>query len=76
MTLDISRKQNFDVPLAQLQTTENSIQLPRIGPGRYYLRMEVDNDAIKNKESQIFVLDLPAHTQHQAYNLLLQNAPQ
>lgn len=76
VTLDISRKQNFDVPLAQLQTTENSIQLPRIGPGRYYLRMEVDNDAIKNKESQIFVLDLPAHTQHQAYNLLLQNAPQ
>ena len=76
VTLDLAREQNFESPLVQLQTTGTAIELPRLGHGRYYLRMAVDNDAIKNKEPQIFILDLPVRTQHLSYNLLLQNAPQ
>lgn len=72
VTLEIARDKNFAAPLAKLQTTDQSMQLPRLGLGRYYLRMTVNNDAIKNKEHQLFTLDIPAHTQGLGYNLLLQ----
>ncbi|MDO4770009.1 MAG: FecR domain-containing protein [Brachymonas sp.] len=76
VTLDVASSTDFAAPLASLQTTGQSIQLPRLGPGRYYLRMAVDNASIKNKEQQMFMLQIPATTNHASYNLLLQDVPQ
>lgn len=74
--LDVASRPDFATPLANLQTTGQSIQLPRLGPGRYYLRIAVDNASIKNKEQQMFILQIPATSNHASYNLLLQDVPQ
>lgn len=76
VTLDVANSHDFAAPLANLHTTGQSIQLPRLGPGRYYLRMAVDNANIKNKEQQVFMLQIPATANHISYNLLLQDVPQ
>ena len=76
VTVDIARTPEFAAPLDTLQTSGNSVQLPRLGPGRYYLRMAVDNASIKNKEQQTFMLQIPASTHHASYHLLLQDVPQ
>lgn len=76
VTLDVARSPDFAAPLASLHTTGQSIQLPRLGSGRYYLRMAVDNASIKNKEQQVFLLHIPVTPRHASYNLLLQDVPQ
>ncbi|MDO4795880.1 MAG: FecR domain-containing protein [Brachymonas sp.] len=76
VALDVARSPDFAAPLASLHTTGQSIPLPRLGLGRYYLRMAVDNASIKNKEQQVFLLHIPATSHHASYNLLLQDVPQ
>ena len=68
----IARDKAFTRTLAQLQTTGHNLPLPHLGPGRYYLRVSVENDSIKNDEQQTFMLDWTGLTHDASYNLLLQ----
>ena len=73
--IDLASEGTFSTPLASLQSAGNELVLPKLGPGRYHLRIGVDNAVLKNDEQQFFVLEVPASTYDMGYNLLLQGTP-
>ncbi len=73
--IDIANEGTFSASLARFQSDGNELVLPMLGPGRYHLRIGVDNAVLKNDEQQFFVLEVPANSYASGYNLLLQNTP-
>ena len=73
VTIDLARDKDFAKPLASLKTSGNQVQLPGLGPGKYFLRVSVENDTIKNDEQQFFLFEIPVSTRNMGYNLLLQS---
>ncbi|MDO5653631.1 MAG: FecR domain-containing protein [Brachymonas sp.] len=70
--VEIARNRNFTQPVTSLTSTGLRVKLPHLPPGRYYFRIGVDNDSIRNNEQQVFAFDMPSNLAEMPYNVLLQ----